>query len=280
MSNGVLIFAFNNEKIDYIRQTVFIAKRIKMYLGVNTSIVTSNINYVVENYEYTVFDKIIEYNPKIMNNVRRYSDGTLSSHIANFKNFNRSYACDLSPYDNTLLIDSDFIISNSLLKNCFSMDQDIMMYSDSLDLCKHRKTKEFDFISDTSVKFYWATVVYFNKSEKSKLFFNLIKHIEEYWEHYLQVYQINSVMFRNDFAFSIAAHMLNNYQNNNFVVDLPGKMYYTLDKDLIYSIEQEKMKFLLEKEHYLGEYTPICTNGLNVHVMNKFSLNRLIESNV
>lgn len=280
MSNGVLIFAFNNEKIDYIQQTVFLAKRIKTYLGVNTSIVTSSIDSVVANYEYTVFDKIIEYNPTKINNIRRYSDGTLSSHVANFKNFNRSYAYDLSPYDNTLLIDSDFIISNSLLGNCFSMNRDIMMYSKSLDLCTHRKTKEFDFISDTSVKFYWATVVYFNKSEKSKLFFNLIKHIEEYWEHYLQVYQINSVMFRNDFAFSIAAHMLNNYQHNDFVIDLPGKMYYTLDKDLIYSIEQEKMKFLLEKEHYLGEYTPICTNGLNVHVMNKFSLNRLIESNV
>ena len=35
--------------------------------------------------------------------------------------------------------------------------------------------------------------------------------------------------------------------------------------------------FLLEKENHLGEYTPLRIKGSNVHVMNKFSLNRIID---
>ena len=276
MSNGALIFAFNNEKIDYIRQAVFSAKRIKQFLGISTSIVTHDIQHVLSHYEYTVFDKIIEYKSKKPVNTRRFSDGSLYSHVANFNNYNRSYAYELSPYENTLLIDSDYIISNNLLSNCFTSDSELAMYSESLDLCSHRTNEEFKRISDTSVQFYWATVVYFTKTEKSKIFFDLVQHIEEYWEHYTQLYQIHTSIFRNDFAFSIAAHILNNFSNGKSVDHLPGKMYYTLDRDIVYSIENDKINFLIEKEHYLGEYTPICTKNLNVHIMNKFSLNRLI----
>jgi hypothetical protein len=34
---------------------------------------------------------------------------------------------------------------------------------------------------------------------------------------------------------------------------------------------------LLEKDQYLGEYTPIRFKGQNLHVMNKYSLNRCID---
>jgi hypothetical protein len=37
------------------------------------------------------------------------------------------------------------------------------------------------------------------------------------------------------------------------------------------------MKFLIEKENYLGEYTLAKTTGLDVHVMNKASLSRYID---
>ena len=49
------------------------------------------------------------------------------------------------------------------------------------------------------------------------------------------------------------------------------------DKDLLVDIVENKMKFLVEKEGYHGEYTLVKTTGIDVHVMNKSSLLRVIE---
>jgi hypothetical protein len=91
------------------------------------------------------------------------------------------------------------------------------------------------------------------------------------------LYNIDSVAFRNDFAFSIAIHIMNGKSNGRFATELPGTMSYILDKDILIDIDNNKMKFLVEKENYFGEYILAKTTGIDVHVMNKFSLSRFIE---
>ena len=56
------------------------------------------------------------------------------------------------------------------------------------------KTKEFKHISETSADFYWATCVFFRKTKLNKCFFELIQHIQEYYQHYkcLQ-YTVNNI---------------------------------------------------------------------------------------
>ena len=84
-------------------------------------------------------------------------------------------------------------------------------------------------------------------------------------------------MFRNDFAFSIAIHIMNGKQAGDFAQELPGKMIYAKDTDILISAEETTMKFLVEKKNYLGEYTLAKTQGLDIHVMNKLSLSRYID---
>ena len=54
-------------------------------------------------------------------------------------------------------------------------------------------------------------------------------------------------------------------------------MFYTLDRDILQSIDNNNLLFLLEKQHFVGEYTLASTKDINVHVMNKFSLERNIN---
>ena len=54
-------------------------------------------------------------------------------------------------------------------------------------------------------------------------------------------------------------------------------LYYTLDRDMLHKIDKAKLVFLLEKENLHGEYVLSATNNMNVHVMNKFSLERLLN---
>ena len=277
MSKGAVLIARNNGHIDYVKQAVFLAKRIKKHLGISVSIATDSVDYLEEAFGTDDFDKIIWLDYTAESNKRYFFDGTLSKKSASFKNNNRASVYDLTPYDETLLMDTDYIISNDLLKSCFNSNSNFMIYKKSNDIAKVRNEREFDTISNTSVDFYWATVVYFRKTETNSIFFNLVKHIEEEWNHYRRVYQITSGLFRNDFAFSIAIHMMNGFQTGTFAQQLPGSMLYTTDKDILWQLNEDEMMFLVEKNGYLGEFTALKTTGQNIHVMNKISLDRIID---
>jgi len=278
MSNkGVFLIARNNGHIDYVKQAVFLAKRIKRHLGVPVSVATDSVDYLVDTFGTDDFDKIISLEFTNDTNLRYFFDGSLSKKTASFKNSNRAGVYDLTPYDETIIMDTDYVVSNDLLKNCFESGSDFMIYKESDDIAKVRNEKEFKTISDTSVDFYWATVIYFRKTEANSIFFNLVKHIEQEWNHYRRVYQITSGLFRNDFAFSIAIHIMNGFQPGTFAQQLPGSMMYTVDRDILWNLNNDEMTFLVEKKNYLGEYTALKTSGQTIHVMNKQSLNRMID---
>lgn len=277
MSKGVFLIARNNGYIDYVKQAVFLAKRIKHHLGVPVSVATDSVDYLINTFGTTNFDKVIKLEYTDRSNMRYFFDGSISKKTASFKNSNRASVYDLSPYDETLLMDTDYIISNDLLKSCFSSNSNLMLYKKSYDVANVRNQLEFKNISNTSIDFYWATVVFFRKTQTNRAFFDLIKHIEDEWTHYRRVYQITSSLFRNDFAFSIATHIMNGFTTGNFVSELPGNMLYTTDKDVLWQINGDEMMFLVEKTDYLGEYTALKTANQTIHVMNKASLGRIID---
>tara|TARA_B100001287_G_scaffold211780_1_gene180623 strand:+ start:2043 stop:2867 length:825 start_codon:yes stop_codon:yes gene_type:complete len=271
MNKGVLLFANNNSQVDYIKQACYLAKKVKKHLKVPVSLVTSDRKRVTDFYPYEVFDKIIE---KRSNNKfsKRYNDGALSHKKLEFNNDLRPLAYELTPYETTLILDTDYIICNDLFKDVFDTTKDILLYKDSTDITLHRNFTEFKRISDTSIDFYWATCVVFKKTKFTKMFFELIEHIRKEWNHYANLYQLNTRIYRNDYSFSIAVDML---KSNNIGL-MPGTMLYSTDKDVLFKIEDDKLKFLVEKKDRLGQYTAVYTHKQNVHVMNKFSLNRMI----
>lgn len=276
-TKGVLLIARNNGQVDYVKQAVFLAKRIKKYLGLPASIITDSADYLKSAFDESVFDKIIDTTNLSESNLKSYFDGSLSYKVINFKNKSRAKCFELSPYDETILMDTDYIVSNDKLNLCFESDSNLMMFKDSQDIADVRNSREFKYISDSSVDFYWATVVFFRKTKEVEIFFNLVDYIQQEWEHFRNVYQIKTTLFRNDFAFSIAVHMMNGFQSGDFAALLPGKHLYTTDKDVLLKLDSDHMIFLVEKERYVGEYTLISTKGQNIHVMNKFSLERNID---
>lgn len=292
MSKGVLVFARNNSQVNYCKQAYFLAKRVKKYLNLPTTIVTDSRQFLMLEYNDAeeVFDHIIDIvweekdlkEKTILSKLENHSlkdfhDGSLVSKRLEWKNNLRSAAYDASPYAETLLLDSDVVICNDIFLKCFDQAHDLLMYKDAFDLTGIDRNEEFKRVSETSVDFYWATCVFFRKNDVTKTFFKLIQHIQENWSHYTKIFQISNSRFRNDYAFSIASHIMNGYQQGDFVKPMPGKLYFTTDKSLLWKIKDSDLIHLLEKPKYTGEYTLMKTKEMNVHIMNKFSLNRCID---
>lgn len=276
-TKGVFLIAKNNKHTDYVKQAVHLAKRIKKYLNVPVAIATDSPDYLTSSFDLSNIEHVIPLEYSEGKNARIYYDGSMSQREDVFKNANRASVYDLSPFDETLLMDTDYLICNDLLKNVFDSPYDFMIYKDSDDVAKVRDEREFQKISDVGIDFYWATVVFFRKTTENKTFFDLVRHIESEWTHYRRIYRLDSSMFRNDFVFSIAIHMINGFTNGDFAKHLPGKMIYSTDKDILWEMNDDSLLLLVQKKKYLGEYTPIRTKGMNIHVMNKFSLGRMID---
>ena len=277
MTIGAVIFAQNNAIIDYAKIAIFAANRAKEFLDIPVSLITDNIKYLNDIYPDHPFDQIIEVQEQPYQQKKSFFDGALSSKSLEWKNFARYQAYALSPYDTTLVIDSDYIINSDILKPAFDRDADLQIYSQSMDLAHDRSADEFHRINDRGILFYWATAFIFNKSPMMESFFDLISYIRENWDYYKMLYNIDVSLFRNDYAFSIAIHILNSKMDGHFAVELPGKMIYSKDKDVLVDMKQGKLKFLMEKKNYSGEYIIAKTTNLDVHVMNKFSLSRFID---
>jgi len=277
MTQGAIIFAQNNSAVDYIKLAVFAASRIRQYLDIPVSIVTDSPDWLADAYPNHGFDQIIIIGYSDTTQYKKFHDGTISSKTAEWKNLTRDQVYDLTPYDRTLVIDSDYILNSSVLKPAMDNHYDFQIYSKSMDLASWRPTDEFYRINQYSIPFYWATTFIFEKNSVTQAFFDLIVYIKSNWLYFRTLYGIVDAKFRNDFAFSIAIHIMNGKTNGQFAVELPGKMTYSKDKDILINTDGNKMKFLVEKKDHIGEYTLVKTTGLDVHVMNKISLSRYID---
>lgn len=277
MTNGAIIFAQNSANLDYVKMAVFAAKQITEHLDIPVSIITDSAAWLKQGYPDHKFDHVIPIGYAENNQYKKINDGALASKTIEWKNFTRDRVYDLTPYDKTLVIDSDYIINSSVLKSAFENHYDFQIYKKSMDLAAWRSRDEFVRVSQWSIPFYWATTFIFTKNDIMDSFFNLIAYIKSNWTYFRTLYRITSGAYRNDYAFSIAIHIMNGKTNGEFATELPGTMTYSTDRDFLISKDGDKLKFLIEKENYIGEYTLAKTQGIDVHVMNKLSLCRCID---
>lgn len=275
MTTGAIIFAYNNSLIDYVKIAEFAATRVKKFLDIPVSIITDSPTALSPQHP---FDSIISVESPSFSTTRNFNDGNASYAEVEWKNLTRNQVYDLTPYDTTLVIDSDYILNSSVLKPALIKDCDFQIYRNSFYLDKDRIIPEFEKISSASIPFYWATVFIFKKNHITQQFFTLVSYIKENWPYFRLLYKIGSLMYRNDYAFSIAIHIMNGNTSGDFAVELPGTMTYILDSDMISAMSDTSMQFLIQNIRASESYNPVKTENIDVHVMNKLSLLRVIEN--
>jgi len=276
MTTGCVIFAQNTVGVDYVKLALFAAKRVKQFLNIPVSLATDSIDYLQFYPEHTeVFDQIIPIRGNTTQQ-KKFYDGTLASKTAEWKNLTRNQIYNITPYKRTLVIDSDFIINSDTLAKALNNDYEFQIYKNSFDLASWRNGA-YTRINQHSIPFYWGTVFIFEKTISTQTFFDLVEYIKINWEYFRVVYKIDSPLYRNDFSFSIAIHIMNGMTEGDFGWELPGQMNYVLDRDILVNMKDTTMRFLIEKQYYPGEYTLIKTEDLDMHVMNKLSLTRFID---
>lgn len=199
MSKGVLLFAFNSPKFDYYKMAVATAKRINYYLDIPVTIVTDNSSIPIET-NYT-FDKTIITVPD-KNNKRDWGV---------WINKGRYQAFDFSPYDETILLDTDYMVNSTKLLKTFELPTDFCCHDTTSFLMHPNSIQEV--LSVYSFKTLWATVVNFKKTKRAKQIFDTLKMVQQNFEHYANIHGFISSTFRNDYALTLALRIVNGHVN-------------------------------------------------------------------
>jgi hypothetical protein len=278
-TKGVLLFAFNNAEIDYIKQAIFCAKKIKEHLKLSVALVTDNISYLETAYPFykKYIDVVLLVPKEKTTQLKNFSDGAYSLKKLEWKNQSRPDCYEISPFDETIVLDVDYITCNDNLLNCFKIDEEFLIYKNPIDVANTvRNINSFDRISDRSIDMWWATGFYFKKSPFMKMYFDLVKHIKENWTYYRLIYQIPNTNYRNDFSFSIAIHILRGFQESSWPVTMPGTMYMSFDTDILEKLDGNALTIIADYKNN-ASYMAVSVKDANVHVMNKFSLGRIID---
>jgi hypothetical protein len=282
MTQGVLIYAHNSRDVDYARLAIIAGGLAKKNLNRPVSLVTdqSTVDWMTESGSYklasSIFDKIILTEKPKTDNRRNLHDGVNKSSVS-FLNTNRSSAYDITPYDQTLLIDSDYLIFSDTLNNYWTdnpMPQISSAFKDACDI--DRRGYDDKFTSDVGVKLYWATTLMFNKSQESKQLFDLVSYIKDNYEYYGDLFRFHPGMFRNDIAFSVARHLIYGFETE-LDNELPPVLS-CIDKDILSSVDDSGKLTMLLSVGYTGDYVAAAFKELDIHIMNKQSIIRNYDS--
>ena len=191
MTTGALIFARNNEQIDYEAMARWSAKNIKRHLGIPTHIVTDD--------------------SESSTNARHFTDvGAVTWH-----NLNRMDAYRLSPWDRTLVLDADYVVASAQLQAVLEVDQDFLAYRWAYDVTGCNDFEGLNYFGNNRMPMWWATVMMFRKSKQAELIFNSMQMIRDNWTHYRNLYKNTNATYRNDHALSIALGIVNGHTLNH-----------------------------------------------------------------
>lgn len=245
-SRGVVLFAFNTD-VDYVTIADRASRLIQHTLNLPVTLITDLDSKPQFNY-----DSII----RITNNADNFRTNLDNQHTT-WRNFGRYLAYELSPYEETILIDTDYLVLDDSLLRLFATDFDYK-------LMHHNRTDtgaSYEMMGETSLPFVWATVVLFRKTERARLFFNLVGRVQRNYNYYRALYNVRERNYRNDFAFAIANCIINGY-NLNEDQSIPWTMF-TVDK---------KIERIMLTDNFIQIYykdTATVVPYQNIHVMDK-----------
>ena len=279
---GVCFFVYNNNQLDYVDLLMLAARYVKEYLKLPVCMITDNgtYNWMLESQSESDIDTYIDYikitNDEFKDNLRTHKDSPWSEFTAQFQNSNKHKIWEYSPFEQTLLMDTDYIVKNDFLLQSFN-NPGVSMYNNAVSTRNDPPHRNEVLLYPSGIKMWWSTVVYFDRSEFSKMFFDLWDHVADNYEFYQFLYNFPGGLFRTDYCVSIAVHILNGMEESTTIDnfdDMP--MHYISQDDDIIDINDKQDWICLgcdQKEKWKNIL--IKHSNLDLHVMNKRALLRM-----
>lgn len=204
MSRGAIIYCFDVNGTNYHRITNFAISLIKKYLKLPVTVITNK----------ETVGRIQGHNDQIViensaGNNRFYKDRTVP-----WYNLERTMAYELSPYDETILLDSDYLVYTDNLLELINTKYDFLLHDRAYDLTGRT---DFRYADMSMIPIVWATVIVFKKTELARKIFEMAQYIQRNYRYFCDLYRLDFRNYRNDYAFAMALKQIAIFDKQHFI---------------------------------------------------------------
>lgn len=233
MKQGAILFAHNNSTTDYYAMAVATARRLNRFLGLPVSIITDRSSITDRTY---TFDRTFFIDPDDSNTRKKET----------WINKGRYQAFDLSPYDRTLLLDTDYMVNSQRLLKLFDLQSDFVCHDSTYWVAQNYPAETLNPSCELGVKSLWATAVRFDKTRRVAQMFHMMEQVQKNYEHYSNIYGFLPYTYRNDYALTIAHKTVNGHvqPSEDFIpwplVHVSHELQVERDSDTAYTIKFEQ----------------------------------------
>lgn len=281
---GVLLIAYNNGKIDYQKLALIAARSVKMHMSNNhVTLLTdqptfdSLVKEIDGDQAGITFDHIIIDSEEHERNTRTHRDSPWTEFTTQFNNKNKHSIFQKTPYHQTLMLDVDYLIGNNTLDAVFETNSDVAMYKNAVSVRNYKPRIWEQKLHPDGIDMWWSTAVYWRSdSEVAKLFFGVWEHVKQNYNYYKWLYKFPGVLYRTDYAVSIATHILNGHRHGNVIHELPGKTMRFSEQidDIVKFNKINDIMLMCPDPKELWKNIVSRIKNENVHVMNKMAILR------
>lgn len=255
MDKGIVLFGHNSKDIDYVTLADVSAGYAVKNLDVPVTLITDNFSVTNSESKLKNIDNLLIVDRPEITNTRQLA----GSHI-DFINTNRHLAFRYSPYERTLLIDSDLFLLSDRLSAYWNSDREFLITEGMIPLGS-KLSKDTIKLSPTTINMRWATAIMFSKTDTVENIFKTVEYIKQNWFYFVDLYNLPASSFRNDYAFTIANHIVYGFTDENNFLPSP-----------IMALEDFKVIQLRSDSVVLNDFIV----DTDVHIMDKFSLQAAI----
>lgn len=268
---GVLLFAFNND-IDYFAQAVWCANRVNQYLDIPVTIVTDPRSRDDRDCKHDII-----YTDAESGGSRVYSPGQ-NNKKSIWYNAARYRCYELTPYTETIVIDTDYIVSSNQLNLLFESASPVSVCRNVFDPTGRNGYSPYQFISRNTLHHWWATIMYFRRDPETETFFDYYRMIRENYQHYANLYNFRTQPYRNDYAVSIALETMWGHVLGQAPA-IPWSMCNVSSDVDIEQLDHNSFNLIYEVKDPKPRRQKVELTGIDFHFMNKLALGKLYESN-
>ena len=263
MTTGALIFAYNNELIDYVAMAAWCAENIRRHLKIPVALVTDQPTKLH-------FEQVIIADPGGANG-RWFGDYDTN---VTWHNRSRVDAYELSPWAQTLVLDADYVVASDQLRTVLDSRENFLAHRWAYDITGLQDFRDLNYFGAHDMPMWWATVMMFRRSKHAELIFKTMNMVRDNWDHYRNIYSNRLHAYRNDHALTIALGVVNGH-----TLDHAG-----IPWDLA-SLTPDHRLTQLDRDHYRVDFvTPeqkpkwIELHNQDFHAMGKQQLGAIVAN--
>lgn len=280
---GVCLFAYNNDQLDYGHFALVAAKQAKENLNVPISLITNEGTWawLNESHDSSVVDELIDdvviTKDKEERNIRKHWDSPYAQFSANFINNNKHKIWEYSPFNTTLLIDIDYMIRTNFIGKYWN-NEGVTLFETGRTLRNEHMASKETYLYDAGIPMWWSTVIMFDRSDVSKMFFDIWAHVADNYNFYQYLYNFPGKLFRTDYCVSIAVHMMNGMVKGDVINTFDSPLINMLQQDDLIEVRDKDWIFLSNDRKEEWKNILVKSTNQDVHVMNKRALHRNWEA--